>query len=398
MTDLNLGTEYIAMLAQAYELHGQALGDSMEAAKMQEDAVKRYQQYYDAEPTDESARGLARQYLSLALRYDGIFYCDPGKAKTHGEHAMEIFQSLREKSPSVRSDLDLADAMQNLLHISHDLEWQDVPEHDIPTEILNLLQQVAQTENSLTVQAKMAACHSEAVPYYKNLAMYVAHLVHEANGSKEDDPAVEQTFLAQLPKAVHHGKKAVELYEAIRAELPSVENRRNLAIAWENLADVYGDLKDPDLLPEIARCNRAALDLRQALYRDQGLEDDGFVMIIRADELSRNLEKLGQTEEAARIDAAYGDHPARKILEERGCAFAELLEIFRHMDKFYIELLPKKMIMYIYDHCSLDYDFRMTKSLKEEKLREETLQFLSKINRYYWQSAKEAEKPETPSP
>lgn len=396
MVDVNLGPEYIKMLAQAYELHGQALGDSIDAAKMQENAVKRYQQYHDADPTDESARGLGRQYMSLSLRYDGIFYCDLNKAHEHAETAVEMFQSLREKSPSVRSDLDLADALQNLMHIACDLEHQSLPNLDIPQTILQLLQQAAQTENSLTVQAKMAACHSKAVDYSKKMARFTAYELMEATGGDEVendddlDPAVKEGYKKALQQTVFHGKKAVELYEAIRAELPSLENRRNLSVAWENLADLYKELEDPDLFEEIVRCNRAALDLREALYRDQALEDDGFVMILRADELSRNLEALGRTEEAAQIDAAYKDHPARAILEERGCAFAELLEVLRHMDKFYINLLPKKMVMYVYDHCSLEYDFRMTKQLGEENLRDETRQFLGKLYTYYWEPGAKA--------
>ena len=404
MVDVDLGRVYIELLAQACELHGQALGDSMEAAKKQEDAVGWYRNYHETDPTDQSARGLARQYMSLALRYNGVFYCDPDKARTHALQAVEIFQNLREKDPSARSDLDLADAMLNLLHIFGDMaytmqnllnisdnqQWQTLLEKDLPTEILDLLQQTAQQENSLTVQAKMAACHSKAVPYYKGLAMFAAHQVQKANGDKEDDPAVEQTYLERLPQAVRHGEKAVALYEAIRAELPSVENRRNLAAAWENLADLYRDQKDPALLPEIARCNRAALDLRDALYRDQGQEEDGFAMIYRADALSRDLETLGRTEEAVQIEKTYGNHPAKDLLEERRHAFSELLEIFRHMDAYWVDLIPTKLIIYIYDRCSLEYDFRMTKPIGEEKLREETLRFLNKVNRYYWEPAKQA--------
>ncbi|MBR3614081.1 MAG: hypothetical protein IKL55_02765 [Clostridia bacterium] len=69
---------------------------------------------------------------------------------------------------------------------------------------------------------------------------------------------------------------------------------------------------------------------------------------------------------------------------ERREAYSELLEILRHMDKTYVDLIPKKLIMFFYDNCSLDYDFRMTKSIGEESFKEDTLALLALINNNYW--------------
>ena len=57
---------------------------------------------------------------------------------------------------------------------------------------------------------------------------------------------------------------------------------------------------------------------------------------------------------------------------ERRETFSEVLEVLRHMDKTYVDMLPKKLIMFLYDNCSLEYDFRMTKSIGEENLKEDS--------------------------
>lgn len=72
------------------------------------------------------------------------------------------------------------------------------------------------------------------------------------------------------------------------------------------------------------------------------------------------------------------------ITLERREAYSELLEILRHMDKHYVNMIPKKLIMFFYDNCSLDYDFRMTKSIGEETFKEDTLALLALINNNYW--------------
>ena len=66
-------------------------------------------------------------------------------------------------------------------------------------------------------------------------------------------------------------------------------------------------------------------------------------------------------------------------LEQRE-AYSEVLEVLRHMDKIYVNMIPKKIIMFFYDNCSLDYEFTMTKSIGEENLKEKTLDLLSLLN------------------
>ena len=79
-------------------------------------------------------------------------------------------------------------------------------------------------------------------------------------------------------------------------------------------------------------------------------------------------------------------------LEQRE-VYSEILEVLRHMDKIYVNKIPKKLIMFFYDNCSLDYEFTMTKTIGEEKLNDKTLALLSLLHTNYW-SSKEKTKEE----
>ena len=76
------------------------------------------------------------------------------------------------------------------------------------------------------------------------------------------------------------------------------------------------------------------------------------------------------------------------IALERREVYSEVLEVLRHMSKVYIDKIPKKLIMFFYDNCSLDYEFKMTKRIGEENLRRETLEILAVLDLNYWSSSK----------
>jgi hypothetical protein len=70
-------------------------------------------------------------------------------------------------------------------------------------------------------------------------------------------------------------------------------------------------------------------------------------------------------------------------LEQRE-AYSEVLEVLRHMDKLYVDKIPKKIIMFFYDNCSLDYEFKMTKIIGEQEFKPQTLDLLAILNLNYW--------------
>lgn len=77
-------------------------------------------------------------------------------------------------------------------------------------------------------------------------------------------------------------------------------------------------------------------------------------------------------------------------LEQRE-AYSEVLEVLRHMNKIYVDKIPKKIIMFFYDNCSLDYEYRMTKPIEEEVLKESTIDILALLNLNYWSKASNKE-------
>lgn len=77
-------------------------------------------------------------------------------------------------------------------------------------------------------------------------------------------------------------------------------------------------------------------------------------------------------------------------LEQRE-AYSEVLEVLRHMNKIYVDKIPKKIIMFFYDNCSLDYEYRMTKPIEEEVLKESTIDILALLNLNYWSKASSKE-------
>ena len=77
-------------------------------------------------------------------------------------------------------------------------------------------------------------------------------------------------------------------------------------------------------------------------------------------------------------------------LEQRE-AYSEVLEVLRHMNKIYVDKIPKKLIMFFYDNCSLDYEYRMTKPIEEENLKEATIDILALLNLNYWSNVSNKE-------
>ena len=70
-------------------------------------------------------------------------------------------------------------------------------------------------------------------------------------------------------------------------------------------------------------------------------------------------------------------------LEQRE-SYSEVLEVLRHMETKYVKMIPKKVIMFFYDNCSLDYEFVMDKPLGETELMDNTLNILALLNVNYW--------------
>jgi len=73
---------------------------------------------------------------------------------------------------------------------------------------------------------------------------------------------------------------------------------------------------------------------------------------------------------------------------EQRDAYSEVLEVLRHMQKKYVDKIPKKVIMFFYDNCNLDSEFRLTKPLFEEELSPKAIELIVMLNLNYWESVK----------
>lgn len=97
-----------------------------------------------------------------------------------------------------------------------------------------------------------------------------------------------------------------------------------------------------------------------------------------------------ETKEDENTNIARGKNNMVISLEQRE-AYSELLEILRHMEKKYVDKIPKKLIMFFYDNCSLDYEFRMTEQIGKQEFKPKTLDLLALLNFSYWSKNKSKE-------
>ena len=70
-------------------------------------------------------------------------------------------------------------------------------------------------------------------------------------------------------------------------------------------------------------------------------------------------------------------------------AITEVLDILNHMDKKYVEKIPKKFMYFLTKHKSYIYkpNFDHTKKLTELELKDETKIILKIILQKYWQNS-----------
>ncbi len=73
-----------------------------------------------------------------------------------------------------------------------------------------------------------------------------------------------------------------------------------------------------------------------------------------------------------------------EISKERKEAYVEVVEILKHMNRKYVDKLPKKLIEFFKDNSSPEYKFILDVPLQEKKLKKETVNLLAMLNLNYW--------------
>ena len=67
-------------------------------------------------------------------------------------------------------------------------------------------------------------------------------------------------------------------------------------------------------------------------------------------------------------------------------AYAEVLEILKHMDAKYVQKIPNKLIEFLNKNASKDYKFVLDKNIpfEQQALKESTINILAMLNYNYW--------------
>ena len=300
---------------------------------------------------------LAKLYLKLAKNYSGWFHSDSNLALEYTQKARELYQTLYDTTGKTQYLTQLAAVYALLAKTDDYTVWyqQNTVEEDSPHPMgewylkqLHALQTAMQQENTILHRQLLAAAYLNYVQVW---------------------------IILKREEALSYAQKAVALYRSIARERGTVEDMRNLSQA---LYEARHKLPDEDIAGRLAFLEEA-IAIRQELY--DRLETPADREFLAALYYRRSfLHEDPARQEADQVKAqALGYVDKRKV-------YAEVLEVLRHMERVYIDSIPKEVIMFLYDRCDLDYDFRMTKPLGEEKLLPQTWEILDTLLKGFWKN------------
>lgn len=357
--DDDLSTRYLARAHERLAANMQ-LSENEDVAQTRDHLTKALvlrQRLAETSNKERDRDDLGKLYLKLAKNYSGWFHGDEKLALEYTQNARELYQSLYDTTGKTQYLTQLA-AVYALLAKNDDYSaWYQqntVEENLVPPQgewyqkQLHALQTVLQQENTILHRQLLAAA-------YLNYAQV-------------------WLFLEQA-EALAYAKKAVALYSSIARERGTVEDMRNLSQA---LYAARQRLPDEDLAGRRVLLQEAIV-IRQELYDQLKAPADKEFLATLYYSLSFTREDPADQE----ADCAKA-HALGYI--DKSKAYAEVLEVLRHMDKDYVDLIPKEVIMFLYDKCDLGYDFRMTKSLGEEKLSPYAWQILDTLLKGLWKN------------
>ena len=78
-------------------------------------------------------------------------------------------------------------------------------------------------------------------------------------------------------------------------------------------------------------------------------------------------------------------------MEKNSYAYAETLDVLENMSEIYINKIPKKLIQYLKENASKNYEKHIVpyKALAKQNLNRKTLAILAMINLKYWAKSEE---------
>ena len=310
-----------------------------------------------------------------------------GNAVEHRKRLAKITKSVRDRKQVARMLLSVANDCCDMFRM--DLEKAEACIKEAEQIYLQLYRE-GETDDYLTCMADVEYSWSQRYRYgqdYERAGTHDKKRIEILQKLAEKDHRIG--IRQQLAAAYHNSKddrdgpggkyfyhrSAVRLYRGIVQERGTVYDKRNLAHALKKLDDwMRGEEKT--LRIPILQEAEAILD---ELIEAQDLKTDKVELAEVCQRLSWLL-KEADPDKAVHYDARF----RAQGQVYRGNAYSEVLEILRHMDKKYVDMIPMELIMLLYDKSNLDYDFRMTKPIGEEVFLEDTLAILALINFSYW--------------
>jgi len=302
---------------------------------------------------------LGKLYLKLAKNYSGWFHRDDKLALEYTQKARAIYQELYDTTGKTSYLTQLAAIYANLAKLDDDSECHEqrkddetaiLPQEEWFQKQLRTLETVLQLENTILHRQLLAAAYLNYVQVW---------------------------FIQERPDSFAYCQKAEGLYRSIVRERGTVDDLRNLSQALYAAYQYFPENeKNPAGMHALLE---EAISIRQDLYEKlQTPADKDFLATLYH---SRSF----IWEDPAQRDA---DQEKAKSLGYvyKGKVYSEVLEILRHMDKEYVNLIPKDVVLFLYDQCDLEYDFRMTKSIIEQEFSPYTLVILRTLVEGFWKN------------
>ncbi len=326
-------------------------------------ATEAFTAVYKHSNTEKNCILLAEQYLSAAENYYGWVEPNYQYAEQYIEATQKFFQKQYDATQKTLFLEKLAAVEQHWgkLYIARHMNEQALQHFE---KRLQLLQQLADTTGDISHQALLAeACHQ----------LRCEHL-----------SLPEELEPQWLQRRKQLGQRAVALGEGVVRARGSIQDLRCLAAMYEYEV-MYGN--PDDSAASIALWHKVAA-LRLRLYENMGSDNEKVELGRAYMRLAGALQEKGDAASLQQAERYNAKLDALNVREDL-CAYSQVLEVLRHMEAKYVNLIPEETILFFYDHADYECDFRMTESLDKTELSPKAKDILAMISTRYWSDLKQ---------
>lgn len=383
LADIYQTPESRRKLADSYHMLAELLAETKQTQKRLEKALEIYKKLNEDEESEDSQKTLAEHYTLMARKLNGMVISEEEKALEYVNEAINLYQKLYKDYKDIQYKQKLAQAYLNKADIYRQLPFSSTGMKGLRVsnatnnyhKALQILEECEKETNSLALRVQRASINNQIAEYYLERYRFLR---------KKD----------RKRKALQYAKESVRSFYSILQTMPSIDNRRNLSVAYENLGDAYWKIEENNEWKKGIEAYENAIKLREELYRDTSVDTDAYALINLYNSMKMYYARMVQEgyqdnkELAQMYEEKILSHEKYESFVNRKKAFTEVLEVLRHMEPKYVNMIPKRLVMYYYDNCSLEHDIILTKSLDQEELLDETRRFLGMIYDNFWADAR----------